>query len=323
MAEDAAFALYSCIKRHVHAHVLWSVHGPTRSQPARHAGRAARRRQRGARRPAPAAEPVGDEPGAGAAARDDRRSAAGAGRARPRADAARARTARAGRPAGAGRRGGPAPRRKARPRQARRAPSRCAPARASSRTSARRSSPASAARRPACGCASCRSPTRTARRCATAASIWRPASSGRTTGPEVRTQALFRDRFVGVVRTGAPAEPRRESRRRAMRPAGTSPSRAAAATPGRSTTPCRRSGWSARSSPSSAASPTALALARASDLIATVPERHTGSLRAGMHSFALPVATPEITVSLLWHPRLDADPAHRWLRGCVREACAG
>jgi DNA-binding transcriptional LysR family regulator len=67
---------------------------------------------------------------------------------------------------------------------------------------------------------------------------------------------------------------------------------------------------------------TALALARASDLIASVPERHTGNLRAGMHSFPLPVAMPEVTVSLLWHPRLDADPAHRWLRGHVRDACA-
>jgi DNA-binding transcriptional LysR family regulator len=66
----------------------------------------------------------------------------------------------------------------------------------------------------------------------------------------------------------------------------------------------------------------ALALARASDLIASVPERHTGNLRAGMHSFPLPVSTPEVTVSSLWHPRLDADPAHRWLRGCVRDACA-
>jgi DNA-binding transcriptional LysR family regulator len=67
----------------------------------------------------------------------------------------------------------------------------------------------------------------------------------------------------------------------------------------------------------------ALALARATDLIASVPERHTGNLRAGMHSFPLPVPMPEFTVSLLWHPRLDADPAHRWLRGCVREVCSG
>ena len=66
---------------------------------------------------------------------------------------------------------------------------------------------------------------------------------------------------------------------------------------------------------------TAVALARASDLIATVPERHTGTLRSGMHSFPLPFPTPEITVSLLWHPRMHADPAHRWLRECVREVC--
>jgi DNA-binding transcriptional LysR family regulator len=66
----------------------------------------------------------------------------------------------------------------------------------------------------------------------------------------------------------------------------------------------------------------ALALARSSDLIATVPERHTGTLRAGMHSFPLPVSAPDITVSLLWHPRMDADPVHRWLRACVWDACS-
>jgi DNA-binding transcriptional LysR family regulator len=66
----------------------------------------------------------------------------------------------------------------------------------------------------------------------------------------------------------------------------------------------------------------ALALARGTDLIASVPERHTATLRADLHSFRLPVSTPEVTVSLLWHPRLDADPAHRWLRSCVRDVCA-
>jgi DNA-binding transcriptional LysR family regulator len=66
---------------------------------------------------------------------------------------------------------------------------------------------------------------------------------------------------------------------------------------------------------------TALALARKTDLIASVPERHTGNLRAGMFSFPLPFDVPEIAVSLLWHPRLDADPAHRWLRTHVKELC--
>ena len=67
---------------------------------------------------------------------------------------------------------------------------------------------------------------------------------------------------------------------------------------------------------------TAVALARGSDLIASVPERHTGNLRDGLHSFQLPVATPAFTVSLLWHPRLDADQAHRWLRSVVLDICA-
>ena len=42
---------------------------------------------------------------------------------------------------------------------------------------------------------------------------------------------------------------------------------------------------------------------------------------AGMHSFPLPVATQEITVSLLWHPRMEADPANQWLRGLVLDTC--
>lgn len=144
---------------------------------------------------------------------------------------------------------------------------------------------------------------------------------GKATSPEVRAQLLFRDCLVGAVRMGhklcrgeitparyAAGQHIAVSRRglaggpvdEALKPLGLE--REIATIVG---------GFA-----------TALALARASDLVATVPERHTGSLRAGMHSFALPVATPEVAVSLLWHPRLDADPAHRWLRDCVRDVCA-
>jgi DNA-binding transcriptional LysR family regulator len=145
---------------------------------------------------------------------------------------------------------------------------------------------------------------------------------GKATAPELRVQALFRDRFVGVVRMGhALAEgditPARYAAGRhigvSRRGLGAEPVDEALAPLGLERQVATIvGGFSA-----------ALALARASDLVATVPERHTGNLRAGMHSFPLPVATPEITVSLIWHPRLDADPAHRWLRGCVRDACAG
>lgn len=144
----------------------------------------------------------------------------------------------------------------------------------------------------------------------------------KTTSPEVRAQALFRDRFVGVVRKGHPLSKGRITPARyaagrhicvsrhgldngpideALEPFGLERGIVVAIVGGFAT---------------------ALALARRSDLIASVPERHTGNLRIGMHSFPLPVSTPAFTVSLLWHPRLDADPAHRWLRGHVRDACA-
>jgi DNA-binding transcriptional LysR family regulator len=144
---------------------------------------------------------------------------------------------------------------------------------------------------------------------------------GKDTGPEVRTQALFRDRFVGVVRKGhALAKGRMTPARYAAgkhvlvsrRDRDTGPIEEALAAQGIERDVVASVGGFAA----------ALALVRASDLIATIPERHTGNLRTGLHSFTLPVAVPEITVSLLWHPRLDADAAHRWLRGCVREVCA-
>jgi DNA-binding transcriptional LysR family regulator len=144
---------------------------------------------------------------------------------------------------------------------------------------------------------------------------------GKTTGPEVRAQALFRDRFIGVARTGHPLSegdvtPARYAAARhirvSRRGSDKGPIDDALATFGLERVIATMvGGYSA-----------ALALARASDLVASVPERHTGNLRAGMLSFALPLPIPQITVSLLWHPRLDGDPAHRWLRGCVRDACA-
>jgi len=145
---------------------------------------------------------------------------------------------------------------------------------------------------------------------------------GKATAPELRAQALFRDRFIGVVRQGHPlAEgeitPARYAAARhiavSRRGLGAEPVDEALAPLG-----LQREVATIVGSFSAA-----LALAGDSDLVASLPERHTGKLRAGMLSFALPVATPEFTVSLLWHPRLDADPAHRWLRACVREVCAG
>lgn len=148
---------------------------------------------------------------------------------------------------------------------------------------------------------------------------------GKTTGPEVRAQSLFRDRFIGVVRAGHPLS---QGRITASRYGSAQHVEVAQHVAQRRLEPrpidgaLQSLGLERDIVAIVGGFSTALALARASDLIASVPERHTDSLRAGMHSFTLPFATPEITISLMWHPRLDADPAHRWLRGCVRDVCA-
>jgi DNA-binding transcriptional LysR family regulator len=143
---------------------------------------------------------------------------------------------------------------------------------------------------------------------------------GQDASPELRTQALFRDRFIGVVRMDHP-----------LSQGEVTPARYAAGghiyvsrrglDKGPIDEALKSLGLARQVVTIVAGFATALALARAIDLIVSVPERHTASLRTGMHSFALPLALPPFTVAMLWHPRMDADPAHRWLRGCLREVC--
>ncbi|MCL4782634.1 MAG: LysR family transcriptional regulator [Bryobacterales bacterium] len=142
-----------------------------------------------------------------------------------------------------------------------------------------------------------------------------------TTSPEIRAKALFRDRYVGVVRPG-----------HALSEGEITPARYAA---GRHIL-VSRSGFDKGPIDGSLESvglereivtsvggfSTALALARSSDLIATVPEWHTRGIRGDLFTFPLPFRTQEFAVSLLWHPRMEADQAHGWLRGCISDICA-
>ncbi len=150
---------------------------------------------------------------------------------------------------------------------------------------------------------------------------------GKTTAPEVRAQALFRDGFVGVVRVGHPLctgkiTPARYASGRHICVSRLSPDRGPTDEEGPIDEALKAFGLERQIVTVVGGFSTALGLARATDLIASVPERHTQSLRTGMHSFPLPVSTPQITVSLLWHPRQHADPVHRWLRECLRDICA-
>ena len=142
-----------------------------------------------------------------------------------------------------------------------------------------------------------------------------------TTGPELRTQALFRDHLIGVVRKGHPL-----TKGKVTPPRYAAGGHIVVSRDGVERGPIDDAlaplGLERKVGAIVGGFATALALARTSNLIASVPERHTGKLRAGMHSFPLPLSTPEFVVSLLWHPRLDADQAHKWLRDCVREVCA-
>jgi DNA-binding transcriptional LysR family regulator len=142
-----------------------------------------------------------------------------------------------------------------------------------------------------------------------------------TTAPEMRAAPLFVDRWVGVVHTGhsltngeVTAERYVQAEhvhvlRRGLH--STDIDDAVQAANLNRTISMIVHGFSA-----------ALFLARETDLVATVPERHTAGLRKGMHAFPLPLMVPTFTLSMLWHPRMDGDLAHRWLRGHVKRICA-
>jgi DNA-binding transcriptional LysR family regulator len=146
--------------------------------------------------------------------------------------------------------------------------------------------------------------------------------------PELRTRLLFRDRLVGVARIGHPA----------LQDAPMTAERYAA---------CSHVVASRQGNVAEAVDdgldrlgltrdirvvvpgyPDAMRIAASSDLLAAVPVSclgHNGQTDAlagrGLRRFDLPVGTPEILISAIWHPRLDPDPAHRWLRDIVAEVC--
>jgi len=139
-------------------------------------------------------------------------------------------------------------------------------------------------------------------------------------GPEIRVQALFHDRYVGVVRKGHPLASR----------AKVTIARYAAfghvvAPHGRQIIESLDAGIAEAGFERTTVAivpsfPAALAVARASDLVALLPASFVTTLRAesaDVHAFELPVKTDEFAISQMWHPRLENDAAHRWFRQLV------
>ena len=139
-------------------------------------------------------------------------------------------------------------------------------------------------------------------------------------GAELRAQALYHDVFAGIVRKGHP-----------LLDGAITPQRYAAfdhvvsSKKGQFTGPVDDAlsalGLSRRVSIIVPSFPTVIAVASMSDLIGLAPRSFCQTAPdMGVEIFDLPVETPDITVSQIWHPRLDADAAHRWLRSMVFEA---
>lgn len=147
-----------------------------------------------------------------------------------------------------------------------------------------------------------------------------------TTGasaPEVRSLLIFRDRFIGATRL---KHPLLEGVMTPQRYAGCG--HVVASRRGSWTGPVDEAlheiGLKRRIVTVVPGFLDALTIARQSDLVALVPRSCLcdGQMTAhGLQGFDLPVSTPELAISLMWHPRLDADPAHRWLRQRLAAIC--
>ncbi len=153
-----------------------------------------------------------------------------------------------------------------------------------------------------------------------------------TSAPEIRTHFLFRDRYVGVARTGHPLLAGGKVTPRRYAACGHVVASQIAEFSGPVDAALEQLQLSRAVQVIVPGFPDALRIAAGSDLIALVPRASLGNTlivnRAadqaaamGLEQFEIPVRMPEILISALWHPRVDADPAQRWLRQVVISAC--
>lgn len=149
-----------------------------------------------------------------------------------------------------------------------------------------------------------------------------------TSAPEIRTQLLFRDRYVCVARaghallSGAPV----------TAAAYAACAHVATLRPGEQEEPVdtllQGLGLRRHVAVTVPGYMDAMRLARASDLVALVPlsclGRAPGSGEGsvpGLGYVEPPLPLSAFNICSIWHPRLEADPAHRWLRETLRGVC--
>jgi len=146
-------------------------------------------------------------------------------------------------------------------------------------------------------------------------------------GPEIRLQALFRDHFIGVVHCDHPLAEQQTITPGQYCAYGHVVASRHNNAQGPVDDALSKLGLQrniAAVMPSFAAT---LTVALRSDLIALIPYSFMANFTQQKgrdntpFTFELPVQTNTITISQMWHPRLQVDPAHRWLRELVLQVC--
>jgi DNA-binding transcriptional LysR family regulator len=137
--------------------------------------------------------------------------------------------------------------------------------------------------------------------------------------PETRVEPLLTTRMVGAVRPSHPLARERVTVRRFAAAAHVTVSRR-----GRLSGPVDEAlaaqGLSRRVVASVPSYSAALSLATVHDVVTLAPD---GTTFPGLTTFEIPLDLPAVSIGMAWHPRNDADPGHRWLRGLVRDALVG
>ena len=149
--------------------------------------------------------------------------------------------------------------------------------------------------------------------------------AGRNFSADTKSQSLFQTRFVGLARTGHPIFDAPVDAERFVSYAHIGVSRRGR-THGPLDAMLDRQGLTRHVSMVAPNFHSAMFMLMDTDLILPLMPccmlDNVNRLGMAFRAFTLPVPLPPVDIVQAWHPRLDNDPAHRWLRRMVKDACA-
>ncbi|AOA58921.1 LysR family transcriptional regulator [Acinetobacter larvae] len=140
-------------------------------------------------------------------------------------------------------------------------------------------------------------------------------------GPEIIRQSLFQDRFIAVFRSENPLTHKAQLIAEDFANAQHVTVSRRGILSGPIDVELAKQGLSRHIHAVTHSFAEALFIARATDLVASLPARLTSTMRQDMQWRTLPFDTPSMTISHAWHPRFNGDYAHKVLRKIVYEIC--